>query len=283
MVEFNAENIITLGWRQGAVLDDDLARQARNTAPPRVQCADDDWLILTSHDCDVTNFSLAKEPVVEILRAVVIDRKNPDGQLNWGRNPRTLHVEVDDGSENVVLQCSTHDRWSIPREMLLEGKPARFVSNKVRRLIAEWLAKRYIRSAFPSEFDRRWRGKGSRNLKQWTELLAKHRDWIQGVYLRLNTLNELKESTPYRCHLIVAVPVRKKSDSGWAGVRNQIEQDITAFWKSHSPSIVFDGCEVLGTDEVTLADIDLYQRFDADWLSFADDGDATPPAADMTS
>jgi hypothetical protein len=39
---------------------------------------------------------------------------------------------------------------------------------------------------------------------------------------------------------------------------------------------------VIGTDELTLAEIEPYQRFDADWVSFADDGPTTPPAADMT-
>ena len=41
--------------------------------------------------------------------------------------------------------------------------------------------------------------------------------------------------------------------------------------------------EVLGVSRPTLYDIEPSQRFDADWVSFADDSALTPPAADMTS
>ena len=39
--------------------------------------------------------------------------------------------------------------------------------------------------------------------------------------------------------------------------------------------------EPLGTDEITLADIESYQRFDADWVSFEDDTPTIPTTADM--
>ena len=39
----------------------------------------------------------------------------------------------------------------------------------------------------------------------------------------------------------------------------------------------------LGTDEITLADIELYQRFDADWVSFEDETPTTSPMLDMAS
>ena len=39
----------------------------------------------------------------------------------------------------------------------------------------------------------------------------------------------------------------------------------------------------LGTDEITLADIEPYQRFDSDWVSFEDDTSTTPATVDMTS
>ena len=52
---------------------------------------------------------------------------------------------------------------------------------------------------------------------------------------------------------------------------------------SVKPGIGCAGVEPLGTDEITLADLELYQRFDADWVSFEDDTSTTPPAADMVS
>lgn len=103
------------------------------------------------------------------------------------------------------------------------------------------------------------------------------------MYLRLSTLAELPDETPYKCHLILAVPDEKRGDMGWAPKRIQLEQDVHAFWNQFKPGIDCAGVEPLGTDEITLADIEPYQRFDADWVSFEDDTPTTPPTANMTT
>jgi hypothetical protein len=65
--------------------------------------------------------------------------------------------------------------------------------------------------------------------------------------------------------------------------RDQLEREIQAFWGQFKPGIDCAGVEPQGTDEITLADLELYQRFDADWVSFEDHTSTTPPAADMVS
>jgi hypothetical protein len=276
---FEPEAIEQHGWRQGAVLGEALMRVAREHAPTGISVADGDWLIVTSHDCDVVNSRLDKEPVVEVLRAEVVARKAPDKQEAWGRNPRVIQIAVEEGSTSVVLSCRVHERWTIPREVLSAEAPVRVLDDKLRRSIAEWLAKRYIRAAFPTAFDGRWRA----SLRDWTRLLAQHSRSVQGVYLRLSTLAELEPETPYKCHLIVAVPASLRTEAGWAAKRDQIDREIEEFWKQFEPAIECVGVEVLGTDELTLAEIEPYQRFDADWVSFTDDTVATPLGTDMAT
>src|SRR6266496_2217796 len=113
-------------WRQGSVLGPGLFREARDRAPAGIQLRDDDWLIVTSHDCDIANGAL----------------------------------------------------------------------------------------------DTRWRSK----MKEWLSILQNHSGWIQGVYLRLNTLNELEEANPYLCHLLVATPAERKKDTEWADRREKLER-----------------------------------------------------------
>lgn len=277
---FDAGAIEKHGWRQGAVLGPVLLRAARDRAPSGLTIADDNWLIVTSHDCDVVNDRLEKEPSVEVLRGEAVRSKAPDKQQVWGRNPRVLQLEVEDGSgASVVLSVKVHERWTLPREVLSTEPPARFLGDKERRLLAEWLAKRYIRAAFPTAFDGRWRAK----LRDWTSLLEKHSRWVQGVYLRLSTLSELDDHTSYKVHLIVASPAVAKKEPGWAAKRDELDREVETFWKQFTPGIECAGVEVLGTDELTLAEIELYQRFDADWVSFADDSPATPAVADMSA
>lgn len=269
--------IAKLGWRQGSILGPGLTKHARGYAPKTV-CADEaDLLVVTSHDCDIVNSSLEKEPVVEVLGARRTAAGNIDRQQQSGRNPRTLQILIDSPTDPAVLSCTAHHRWLIPRESLRLEPPAGDLLPKHCRLLAEWLAKRYIRAAFPTAFDQRWRAKS----RDWQKLLQKHSEWIQGVYLRLDTLDELPEETPYRCHILLAVPHEKQGQSGWAEKRLEFEQEFEAFWNRFHPAIVCDGVEPLGTDEITLADIEPYQRFDADWVSFEDDTRTTPTPVDM--
>ena len=126
---------------------------------------------------------------MEVLRArVPDDDARGGGLLSSGRNPRALRLSrVLVQGHDIPLDLVVHDRWAIPRELLVEERPADFLPDAERRLVAEWLAKRYIRAAFPTAFDYRWRAKS----KAWQRLLKRYSRWIQGVYLRLHTLREL--------------------------------------------------------------------------------------------
>ena len=67
---------------------------------------------------------------------------------------------------------------------------------------------------------------------------------------------ELPADAPYRHHLILAVPHAKRKAVGWATKRTEIEEDVQAFWDQFKPGgIKCDGVEVLGTNEIALADI----------------------------
>lgn len=276
---FDSEEIAKRGWRQGTILGDALAKLAGEYAPRTMDVDSSDWLVLTSHDCDIVNVSIDKEPVVEVLRMRTAAAGKVDRRQSWGRNPRTLQLAIGARETPVVLSCGVHDRWTIPRDLLMQESPARCLPDKERRLVAEWLAKRYIRAAFPTAFDLRWRSKQ----KEWQTLLRKHSEWTQGVYLRLSTLDELPANVRYQCHLIVAVPHAKRGEIAWSGKRTEIEEEVQAFWDQFEPGIQCAGVEVLGTDEITLADIEPYQRFDADWVSFEDETAMTPPSVDMAS
>lgn len=275
---FDASAIERHGWRQGAVLGANLAAQVRKLATNGIVFAESDWLIVTSHDCDVVNGRLEKEPTVEVLRAAVVQQKKPDKLQVWGRNPREMQLLADDGAGGaVVLAVKVHERWSMPRELLASEAPCRLLDDKTRRLVAEWLAKRYIRAAFPTAFDARWRLK----MKDWTGLLESQSQWAQGIYLRLSTQTELADDKPYKIHFIVAAPAGATKDPAWAKKKPELELLVEKFWKQFGPGIDCVGVEVIPTNKLTLAEIEPYQRFDGDWVSFADDSAATPLVTDM--
>jgi len=264
---FDSQCIAQLGWRQGSVLGGVLSTKARSSAPPGLTVADTDWLIVTSHDCDIVNVRLEREPVVEVLRAVPSDRSAPDPQQHWGRSPRQWQVAVAGESTEVTLECQVHERWPIPRQWLAEEAPGNQLPPKERRAMAEWLAKRYVRPAFPSAFDQRWHSR----LKQWFQLLRRESGLLQGVYLRLSSSEELPSNQAYGCDFIVVVPASARTSADWPTQRERLETAIERFWGQFEPGIECEGVEVLGTDEITLEAISAHQRFDADWVSFVDD------------
>jgi len=93
---FDSGVIADNNWRQGAILGADLALLAFKLAPKTVSVADGDLLVLTSHDCDIVNFSIDKEPVVEVLRATArASTSKIDKQQSWGRNPRQLELATE--------------------------------------------------------------------------------------------------------------------------------------------------------------------------------------------
>lgn len=276
---FDSQRIIDLGWRQGAILAETLSRAAAaHAASDTTPTSDSDCLILTSHDCDITNGSLEKEPVVEILHGRKALDERSISPLIGGRNPRRLQLQVPGEDGQFVISCAVHERWSVPRELLLREPPRAFLPDRERRLVAEWLAKRYVRSAFPTAFDLRWR----RKQKAWLAILNENSEWIQGVYLRLSTLDELPAECTYEVHLILAVPRAKRRSAGWPTARERIETAAEDFWSGVHPAVECEEVDVRGTDEITLSAIERYQRFDADWVSFADETPAIPLVTDLS-
>lgn len=274
---FDSEAIVDRGWRQGSILGPELTKRVREYAPEWVNMRGEYVLVLTSHDCDIANFDIQKEPSVEVLQANVAPGEQANKQYVYGRNPRTLQFVVRRNGKPVLLSFLAYNRWAFPRSLLMSDSPEGCLPDKERRLIAEWLAKRYIRTALPTSFDRRWRSKS----KDWRALLRGQSEWLQGVYLRLDTLDELPNGSPYKCHLILAVPRLKRGSAAWAQKRSEFEETIKKFWDQFAPNIYCVGVEVLGTDEITLADIELYQRFDADWISAEDGTPASSIVTDM--
>lgn len=240
--DFDPRQLVQLGWRQGAILGQRLASLAWEHAPDRLKADEQDHLVVTSHDCDILNPSLGKEPLVEVLRASVPDA--PAAQRSHssaGRNPRALRLsDVTVRGDVMALDFAVHDRWEIPRELLQKEAPADRLSVKECRLVAEWLAKRYIRAAFPMAFDARWRGE----YKAWWQLLKEYSSLIQGVYVRLNTLGELTGSVPYKCYLLLAVPSSRRARPEWPAIAAKIERDFLDFWNRLRPGIECKGIQV---------------------------------------
>ncbi len=88
--EFDAGAVAELGWKQGAILGQRLAKQARKHVSATLARSDRCCLVATSHDCDILNTAIEKEPVVEVLRAkIAADDGRAGGMISSGSHRPT--------------------------------------------------------------------------------------------------------------------------------------------------------------------------------------------------
>jgi hypothetical protein len=145
---------IDTAWRQGHLLPLE-AIQGLNLGD-----SDDPGTtvgIVISHDCDLAR-EPAKEPNVEVILGRIID--NPKGDFLHAKNSRTLHLcyrGAPDIWVELIASCREHISKQGTTPSFADFSPradARLTEDSFV-VLQDWLAARYRRSAFPSEFDRR--------------------------------------------------------------------------------------------------------------------------------
>lgn len=187
----DATDILPNGWRQGSIAPQDLADALRQDQQLEIQ--GDSLLLVASHDCDVTNASFEVEPDVEFLIARPVGARN--GTFTRGKNPRRLHLEVvtPDGPRPFEVACGDRVRTSRRRLIGLRPLDGHGLRPQDRRLLAQWLARRYDRAAFPSAFDARWKPVRDKIRR----LLQRTGQFVDHVFITVED-TELPEGETYR-------------------------------------------------------------------------------------
>jgi hypothetical protein len=256
------EKIRAAGWRQGSVIDRHSASEKFKNLlegkPPELT----HWLVLTQ-DCDLINDSYEKEPEIELLGCKIVAAV--DGNLTHGKNPRRIHLPALIGNCTVVLEARVFQRFCFPRPALEDFPPTEGCSTSVEeiRMLAEWVARRYTRSAFPDEFNRRIK-KAHIGFKK---VLADHGTVISGVWVALNTYSELAAGEAYRIGVRVTVTAEDYQEAAKRDEANMVVNSLELGFAD------CEGIEVVRADFVSesdfsLSDVRLSARFDAyDYLS----------------
>lgn len=141
------------GWRQGAILrsapfkrayNNDLVEDSESATIKQRKLKDQESLVIITQDCDILSKS---EPHVE---AFVCSQKPPDfcARIVEGNSSRFFLVNRDD---HLVAEATK--RLIIKKELLEPFEPDSWPSddNHLDRF-ARWLARRYIRPAYPQVF-----------------------------------------------------------------------------------------------------------------------------------
>ncbi|UXI68942.1 hypothetical protein [Tahibacter amnicola] len=142
--------IVTAGWLQGSTIS---ATDLVTIGLPSEACENRIGIVV-SQSCDIRCGKLATEPKIELLLAEVVERL--DGQFINCRHPRQLHVDANDGDQVVHLSIRIVDRHFVDRAALAKvaPMPLSFFDQDLE-LVVRWIIGRYLRSAFPGEFNKR--------------------------------------------------------------------------------------------------------------------------------
>jgi hypothetical protein len=264
----NADQIRRDGWRQGSILPELLHQElvAADIIPGRFSSG---IALVLSHDCDITNRSLRSEPSAEIIVARRVS--NLDGSCTQGKNPRRLDFEVIEDNQTLPYRTCPDDRFRIPRERFLgwEPDPGKRCEGKTVRCLANWISRRYLRAAFPDEFNERLRDK-RKTIKQ---VLQRRGHDLTAVYLSLNSTEELPASAIYQVSVFATMRV---DDYEVPSKREHAQEAVDEIAEAmhDCEGILLADASLVSEADVTLDDLLYMIRWDTyEYLSgTADDG-----------
>jgi hypothetical protein len=225
-------------------------------APSLITLLGQDLLIVVSHDCDLCNPDVEKEPWAELMLVQVLDQLAPQGHLTLMKNPRLLQFKARLGQQEMVCQAVPHERWRVPRVRLTSDSPEGRLETDPPDLLAQWLSRRYVRAAFPNEFDRR-----CRPVAQVIEReLQAHGQFISGLFLIVED-EEHSVNQPYLIVVRACMPVAHYGDQAGREQAQQAVDRIAAHLQECDGVEVQDSA-LVSEAEISLDDLRLLKRWD---------------------
>ena len=217
------------------------------------------WMVI-SHSCDINSPSPI-ETSIEIILMTPIDKQ--DNANIHGRHPRFYHLKT---TGNKWYEARIDRRGCVDRSFCAKYAPCTNIniSKKDILTIVQWVAYRYVRSAFPDEFNVRVsrKNKAKESLKKL--LQQGESELLYGLFINISPNNDLPPNEDYNIQLLGLV-------------EDAITQDDlkVATGLVHSFAAILDSCdginvshECLKKSDITFAEWEQYQRFtDYDYLS----------------
>lgn len=253
------------GWRQGSII---TAEQNKVNSPEQVGLFLNDcthWLLL-SHDCDIVHHDFENEPHVEIMAARFVD--SSDGNLLHGKNPRCLQVKM--GEQWIEFHVGS--RRLIERRHLAYLVPDSGITlqRDAVQSLAGWVARRYVRTAFPDSFNKRLQGRD----QQIKKLMSNEGGNICTIYLLLSDEIELPDEEVYRIDVVAAM---RDEDYNHPQKRVPVETTLGKLCGllNSCAGIKTEKSEVRAERDISLTDIRFLRRLEFDYLS-RNESDAPP-------
>ncbi len=261
MVGLNLEKIQENTWAQGVIIANPLREALMVGYQFSGDIKDTDLLVLYTHDCDLINLNLEKEPCAEFFCVRKIE--SIDGNYAYGKNPRMLHLETGESKlEFDINRTLKIDRSVLTKHALKLNGPKIPRSKMVD--VLNWLSKKYSRSAFPEEFNN--------ILKQIPKLdsgLTKIYETfpvILKIFFLINPDKEIEPSEKYNLRIYVLLKGISLDED-----QNIKDEIIPLFEELFRVKRLTTEVECGFLDEMTLYELGIYKLWDKEYITLKEE------------
>lgn len=254
-----AQEIRDRNWQQGSLLALDEPVKSVNW----IKDIPSGLYLLISQTCDIMHQSLSDEPYIEVLLCTLLE--SPDVGFMHGRSYRKIHVPFSSGDNESYFECSAINRYTLEREILTRLKPSdKYTINAtVINNIKNWVTSRYIRDAFPDNFNHRL------DRKALKKIIEKGHRNIRAFCIRLNTNTELPIEEPYKIELILLLNAESEqiSQEDLIECEKILERLVDRIQKDKNIEVLPNYC-CKCPDQITLHEFDNCYELDFDYISY---------------
>lgn len=271
--KFNTgQQLEEIGWRQGSIVKaEDIIQLLEKSSK---DFCDKCILIIASQSCDITNFNVEDDPILELSIGRVVKEQN--GNCTFNKNARILHTELkcksknSTVSEDIFVELKACEKIQVDKSKFLSISPdrKRILANEQLKGYVSWLAARYSRPALPTAFNDRISMVDPKNKRKNKAKSAN--DLLLGIYVEIIPDKEIPDGETYMVNLLGLV------SANFSGDIKKVEAAIDGYAEILTKAGMDVKTAISGEDKVSIADINRFKRFYYDDLSFRN-GSVLPP------
>lgn len=240
-------------------------REVAVSACPSRPVTDEEIGVVLSHDCDLAR-GPEKEPWVEIIIVRPIEGPAQGNQTRM-KSPRLLDFHGRLDGTPITGRVLAADRILAPKARLAGRSPAGFLETHPAGLLPAWISRRYIREAFPTEFDKRW-SPARKAIRDHLRATGEH---LEAIYLRL----EERDLGPDEVYVVLARGSMLSDEYLDPAKRARAQEALDGAMAllGRCAGIDVDEWALISEAKLSLDDVRLLKRWDSfDEVSFSEDG-----------
>jgi len=269
MVANERELLISQGWRQGAVIREIV--DDHFTANAHFALNDSDVFLIISQTCDLVNPDYNSEPFFEVLRLTPI-KTAPAIEYGGGKNSREIQFQTEINGRIQTFRALPFERFFVDRQLLKLHSHEGHASESEREMITAWLTKRFVRTAFPDSFDRRWKVR----VKQ-IEKVIKRLKLVRDIYIKITPFNEVAKYVEYEVEIYLLMDASDYDDPVIYKEHKKHKADLEAQF-GLCADIDLQVIELVSDAEISLRELQELRRWDYSYLSYRSPDEHAPPA-----